>query len=179
MVRMSSFYSHTLFKRWRIFFCLCSMEEYSRQCQIAMVHTMFHRLATLLTWLRQKRMCGVAFRNHEVPFGAPRLVAMSCLCGPGRVSLGATTSCTWLQHRSNLTVTSPCSTFPASALTVTKLTSWHLHLCAAAWSTCEKGILTVRLWTQAHRNDVIVILGARHLLFLFPSWNNLRLNLEE
>lgn len=128
------------------------MEEYSRQWVVAMVQAMPQVVATLLTWLRQKRMCGVAFRNHEVPFRAPRLVAMSCLCGPGRVSLGAATSCTWLQHPH-------WSTFPASGLTVTRLTSWHRHLCVAARSTCEKGVLIVRLWTQVHKDDVTVILG--------------------
>lgn len=60
---------------------------------------------------------------------------------------------------SNLTVTSPWSTFPASGPTVTTRTTWHPHFCAAAWSTCEKGILIVRLWTQAHKDDVTTILG--------------------
>lgn len=54
--------------------------------------------------------CGITFRNLDVPFGAWKRAARSCLCGPGRFSLGAATPCTQQQHLPNITMISPRTT---------------------------------------------------------------------
>lgn len=56
--------------------------------------------------------------------------------------------------------------------TITRWTSWHQHLSAEAWSMCEKIILTVRLWSQIHKDYVAMISGlGTHCMFSFIKYS--------
>lgn len=154
------------------FFLPVHMEKCSRKLSIAMVQSVSQGGAMLLAWIRQQSKCGVTFRNLEVPSGACRPSARSCPRGSGRFSIGAATPCS-----SAATSSKPYHDFSLGHTdpTVTRWTSWPLHLSSKSWSMCEKYILTVRLGTQIHKEDVAMISGlGTHCIFSFINYSEIK-----